>query len=499
MIIKYFKEKYAESPLAVILILGLFARLIAAIFSKGYGMHDDHFLIIEAGQSIASGYDYNNWLPWNSGGVPSGHSWFYVGFHFFLFKIFDFVGILDPQVKMLLVRFIHAVYSLSVIVLAFRITERLSSKENALKAAWMLSLLWFIPAMSVRNLVEWVCVPPILASTFNLIKFEQEGKRKDILWTGFWAGIAMGVRYQTLWFFVGVGVYMLMRKQIVNGIFCFLAFFAAFFLTQANDLFLWGRPFVEMQEYIEYNIANSEGYGVSSWYKYFLTLGGMLIPPISLFLFVGYFSKFKKFLPVFIPSLIFLLFHSYFPNKQERFILPFVPYLIIGGLIGWSEIKEKFKWKKFEAGSWKFFWIINIIPLIVLSTNYSKRSRVEAMSFLYEKADYNNYVMESSHTENAQAPPQFYSGKWQKAYYVFKGYPVEKFQEDISKKPASDFPNYIMFFEDEDLKNRVAKFELVTGKKLKFIQVSEASYLDDLLHWLNPKNKNQPIFIYRIG
>ena len=107
MIIKYFKEKYAESPLAVILILGLFARLIAAIFSKGYGMHDDHFLIIEAGQSIASGYDYNNWLPWNSGGVPSGHSWFYVGFHFFLFKIFDFVGILDPQVKMLLVRFIH--------------------------------------------------------------------------------------------------------------------------------------------------------------------------------------------------------------------------------------------------------------------------------------------------------------------------------------------------------------------------------------------------------
>ena len=107
--------------------------------------------------------------------------------------------------------------------------------------------------------------------------------------------------------------------------------------------------------------------------------------------------------------------------------------------------------------------------------------------------------MESSHTENAQAPPQFYSGKWQKAYYVFKGYPVEKFQEDILKKPASDFPNYIMFFEDEDLKSRVAKFELVTGKKLNFIQVSEASYLDDLLHWLNPKNKNQPIFIYRVN
>ncbi|MBL7899477.1 MAG: hypothetical protein JNJ99_13140, partial [Crocinitomicaceae bacterium] len=58
-----------------ILIAALVIRIIAAIFSQGYGMHDDHFLVIEASSSWVDGYDYNHWLPWSpeSKGVPEGH------------------------------------------------------------------------------------------------------------------------------------------------------------------------------------------------------------------------------------------------------------------------------------------------------------------------------------------------------------------------------------------------------------------------------------------
>jgi hypothetical protein len=224
----------------------------------------------------------------------------------------------------------------------------------------------------------------------------------------------------------------------------------------------------------------------------------MLIPPISLYLFVGYFASWKKLLPIFIPSFLFFVFHSYFPNKQERFILPFVPYLIIGGIIGWYEIRERIKWKKFEQGSWKFFWIINIIPLILFCTNYTKRSRVEAMYFLYNKPDYNNFVMESSHTDDLQIAPRYYSGKWQQPYYIYKNYPVEKFQSDISKLPASQFPNYILFFENDSIESRVKKFQDVTGKSLKFMEEAQPSYMDNLIHWLNPINPNQPIYIYHV-
>ena len=74
------KLKINFSDFKTILFAALIMRLIAAIFSQGYGMHDDHFLIIEASSSWVDGYDYNGWLPWSEGnrGRPEGHSFSYV-------------------------------------------------------------------------------------------------------------------------------------------------------------------------------------------------------------------------------------------------------------------------------------------------------------------------------------------------------------------------------------------------------------------------------------
>ena len=82
------KRIWNEKPLTLLLFTAFFVRLLSVIFSKGYGMHDDHFLVIEAAKSWADGYDYNNWLPTanSAAPTPSGHSFFYSGLHFFLFK-----------------------------------------------------------------------------------------------------------------------------------------------------------------------------------------------------------------------------------------------------------------------------------------------------------------------------------------------------------------------------------------------------------------------------
>ena len=67
---------FSNASLGKIMLFGLFFRLMAILFSEGYGMHDDHFLIIESSSSWVDGFDYNNWLPWSAGnnGIPSGHS-----------------------------------------------------------------------------------------------------------------------------------------------------------------------------------------------------------------------------------------------------------------------------------------------------------------------------------------------------------------------------------------------------------------------------------------
>src|ERR1043165_2175178 len=98
MLRKYWQEK----PLVCIMIAAAFFRLLAVIFSKGFGMQDDHFLVIEAAQSWVDDFDYNDWLPSITKTLThaSGHSLLYPGFHYFLFRFLEFIGMHDPQSKM---------------------------------------------------------------------------------------------------------------------------------------------------------------------------------------------------------------------------------------------------------------------------------------------------------------------------------------------------------------------------------------------------------------
>ena len=109
------------------------------------------------------------------------------------------------------------------------------------------------------------------------------------------------------------------------------------------DYYLWGRPFVEIREYILYNIANK--------YNYRRQIPGEV--PICYCWLVFLFRR---------PSAFYILWHGcglgeniccYFflrlsswpftvisPTNSERFILPIVPFFIMGGLMGWQEFSK---------------------------------------------------------------------------------------------------------------------------------------------------------------
>src|SRR5690606_13391662 len=127
--IYWFKSHY--TPLQQLPIIGFLVRMVSVIFSKGFGWHDDHFLIIESSQSWVVGYDYNDWLPaeGHPERTPQGHSLFYIGIHYYIFKFLKMIGILDPQAKMFVIRFLHALWSLLVIKYAYKITEQYAGKK----------------------------------------------------------------------------------------------------------------------------------------------------------------------------------------------------------------------------------------------------------------------------------------------------------------------------------------------------------------------------------
>ena len=96
---QYLRKLWDEKPLLLILVAGMIFRLLAVFLSKGYAMMDDQFLVVEQAQKWVDHYDDNKWLPQFGGIQPSGHSLFYVGFHYLLFQLFEWISIIDPQIK----------------------------------------------------------------------------------------------------------------------------------------------------------------------------------------------------------------------------------------------------------------------------------------------------------------------------------------------------------------------------------------------------------------
>lgn len=496
-----FKQKY--TPLQQLLIIGAFVRLFSVIFSKGFGWHDDHFLIIESSQSWADGFDYNNWLPWEGdpNRVPQGHSLFYIGLHYYIFKFFKLIGIVNPQLKMFFVRLLHAFWSLLIIKYSYKIAEQYGTKKMAWYVGIFAALYWFMPFMSVRNLVEFVCVPPILISIYLLHK--EKINLKNALLAGMWLGIAFSVRFQTVFIAGGIGIALLLvRTKFKYILLLAVSFMAIVGLTQGLvDYMIWKKPFAEFMSYVQYNLDNAGAYGTDNWHMYFDLIFGLLIPPLSFLLFAGYFYTWKKTALIFWPVLFYLAFHTYFPNKQERFIMTILPLMIISGTIGMFLLYDKWK-EKINPKLFKFckvfVIVLNLLLLPVLTLSYSKRHRVESMTYLYNKDNSRGFMVEDSNKENDfLMPPLFYYGKWFSVIGISKVHNADSALVYYNRQLPGQRPNYVVFMQAENINARVDSLKK-RFPTLTYETTIDPSLIDKTLFWLNPLNDNQTAFIYRI-
>lgn len=492
-----FRQQY---PLRLVLFIALAARMLSVVFSQGYLMIDDHFLVIEAAGSWIDGEDYNNWLPWNKndGDLPSVVNFTYVGSQYLILSALKFVGFDDPKAMMYIVRLIHALYSLLIVYLGFRIAEYLADKKTAFTVGMLLALFAFMPIFSVRNLVEMVCIPPLMWSTLVLIKGEKIVKTALI--AGIGIGIATGIRYQCGIYGIGLGLVLLFQKDWLKGFITGLSAIFWFALTQLPDVFLWGEPFVQLRTYIDYNSTHAGDYPEGPWYQYGLTILGFLIPPLSLALVFGSILAVRKYALLIVPSLLFLVFHSIYPNKQERFIIPVFIFMIVAGTICWFQWQQQSTWwqnrQLLNRKLWKVFWTLNMIGFAVVSFSYVKKSRVEAMYYLYNQPNYSNFI--AVYVDSAAQPPQFYSGKWEKYYWFVPGETKLKEQHDdiCSRIEYQAFPNFVLFYGQNI--DRIADQFKAEYPSLTYQTTVDPGLFDRLLHYLNPKNTLETVHIYSI-
>lgn len=497
----YIQKIWQRNPLSLIIFFAIFTRLIAVIFSKGFAFHDDHFNIIETPQSWVFGITYMKWFPIGGAEIPTGHNLFYTGIHYLLFIFFKWVHIESPELKMMIIRLIHASISIITVIYAYKIVRKLADERAAKFSGLLLAVFWFFPFLSVRTLAEFSCIPFMALGTwFFIISKEKEKHYRTLLISGFMLGMAFAFRYHTILFSSGFFLLLLLKKQWKDFLVLGIGYIISPFITLGViDWAIWGWPFAELYQNFTYNIDYSATYFIGPWYNYILLISGILLPPISLFLLFGWFRIWKKYAVLFLPAFLFLLAHSLIPAKQERFILPIIPFILMGGIIGWNEFisQSKFwiKRKQLLKACWVFFWVLNLCLLLVISTMYSKRARVESMVYLSQYENIQSILLENSTEHSTKVTPKYYMEEWVYEYHFAKPKTIDEFRNELivsEKKP----PAFVLFFKNDDLDKRVEQMKNVLPS-LEYEATIEPGLVDKILHWMNPFNANMLIHIYR--
>ncbi len=480
------------------MLLALLVRLPAMFFSRGYGMYDDHFLVVEPAQHWLDG------IPmWLTGPEPEKKSLVYPGFFYLLYGLLERLGVFDPEVKSLVGRIVHGLFSLLTVFYSYKIARRLGSQKAATLAGLLVAVLWFMPFMSVRFLVEAVALPFVLAGTWYARKAQDDDRPQLWMLAGFLMGLSFAVRYQTVLIIAGTGLALLFLKRRRGAFFFGLGALLGIFLLQGLvDVYFWKIPFAPLYYYYKYNVEHAADYPVLPWYNYLLLFAGVFIPPLSLFLMFGTLVDWRKNLLLFLPTMIFFAFHSYHVNKQERFVLTVVPQVLILGAVGWEKFREG---SDFWNARPKLFprimavvWTLNFIVLLPLSFSSSKLQAVDTMRFLGTKPENERYaVVFDSYKKNRIFVPDFYMGK-NKRLPVQIEFRDHETPEELKQRlgTLADSIYYVLVFQDVDVPLREERLKKIFPA-LRRETVVEPALLDKVMYFLNPVNLNQTVYIYR--
>lgn len=474
-------------PIRTIILIGLALRLVAAIYSQGYAMHDDHF-VIEDGP-------YQWFLPdhggWFHRAEPPGHSVVYPSIIYAILSTCMNVGITDPQSQMLVMRILHALFATLAIPLAAAIARRVGSERSAQFAALLVAVFWVFPFMSVRNLIEMMCIPPLMAGVFLVLR---RASTRDLVLAGLAFAAAFMFRYHTAIIPATMVIVLAWQRQWRVASILAVACLVSVALTQGViDLAVWGSFMAAPISYVKSNLAGVNDYTSGPFYQYVVLIIGILIPPLSLVLLWRVITDNRPALrwEMVTPIAMFILAHSLIANKQERFILPIVPLLLVAVAVAWvdrpSNVMRTSVWTR---GAWTFFWVANSVLLILFTFSYSKRSRVEALTYLSHQPNVERVAVIG---DNIQAP----------SFYLYPRLPLITVSSDTTSdtwsRLATFHPSHVVFF---DLASRDAflrRTETVVGRPLRHCTDIEPGLLDATLHTLNPSgNKNQTSVVYSV-
>ncbi|MBQ3689138.1 MAG: glycosyltransferase family 39 protein [Bacteroidales bacterium] len=522
---QFIRYCFDEKPLLFCMWSAFLLRMLAVVFSQGIVFGFDHYMYVENAQKIVSGEQTFSELVFSQESKAfsvHGYSLVYLIVNTGIFYVCEIFGMFDARTKMFIIRLFHALFSLLMIYYGYRITYRLANRKAALVVGLVLSMLWFMPFVSVKSLPENLSSIFLLAAVYRFAKTNKRTyKYGDDLFVGLLAGGAVPFCYNSIIFVFGFALAIALISNKRRLLLLLAGATISVFLTEGIiSMIVLKAPFYILGEYASAVFTGGlVTHGVRNFYMYISLLIFMIPMPWGLLAIYGYVKSWKRTYILFFPVTFYIVISYILPYKGEQFILPIVPLFFIVCLAGWYRYTGN---SRFWAARPNFhfwlsvvFFVINTPALFYSCFAYTRKAQVETMLYLSRyKNDITSIMVEDSGYSSSKSLPLFYLGKQVPIYVLNKQdyepdpsvyYSMIKDDENTYSLYTEKYfyhpqngniPQYVIFYGDYDIPERLSKmrqfFPQITYEK----KISP-SFADRIIQFINPGNRNVPLYIYK--
>ena len=497
-----------------VLLAAAVVRLIAAIFSEGYIMSDDHFLAVEPVSSWVHGENYHNWYPnaYNETDHAQPFSYAYYFLNFLILKFCAVIGIVNPFIQAFVLRLAHAILSLWGVYLFVKLAERMISSVT-----WRMYAIWFwvfggvVTVFSVHQLVETACIPFVLLAYLYVLKYFQHEQTSAIIIAALAFSFSVGMRYQLVFFPLTLGMYFLWKRKWSGAVLFGFFFTLGFALTQIDNLLFWHKPIYQhLLDYQAYNATHFADYP-SNVFSYLALITYYVFPVVTIVFLLSYSRRHSSaghssttfvarqhsssghssttFVApqhsdtrtIFMGVTVFIVFHLVFPNRQERFLLPAVPFVLLLMLRTISkhyscsapshEVPSSARPSSTgpsRVAHTAMRWSIYLSAIYTVSYSFyiPKSKYLEASHALYERGDFQNVVIDNWKGEESVWLPMHYVGKFVHPFSMTNKKSLDQLKQQITHQPLYDSkrlpapaPNYLIIWGKEESNSRARLYE----------------------------------------
>jgi len=499
-----------DNPLATVMIAAIIFRLLATIFSKGYLYTDDHYETVSVAYKwLQNGLlNSDGYLTWGGRTDPDTirRCPIYTLFLFGIMKFLYAFGVESLDKLMYGVRAVHSLISLVSVYAVYKTVELVTKSSRwALIGGLFIALHFALPTLSARTLIEFVSANFWILAIYLTYKYQYKRQALPVLcWAGIFSAVAILIRFQVVFSVILVPIILIWQyKRIKEALWFCYGMAAVLIITgileyQLLDSFLKGT----LSQLPSFSDIQSAPPVHEPFWVYIVVLIVLFIPPLSIFTFIS--AGFKKFWSrhpqLVFTTLSFVLLHTILWNRQERFIIPILPAVIlIMTLVVWQQYSQNgflFRHKRLFKAMVIFSIVINLFMLPIFTMNYGRKGLVDPLVKIEKISERPAVIYFSPEKFHEMYPDDYVGLKGSRRYNITSW---ESLNTHIEIKKIDTIESFLVIYplKDGDMQRYLDSLETRLGPLEELYHIGPST-IDYVLHILNPRhNRTHEAWVYK--